>query len=155
MGTATSSKLEELRTLTENSCLNELREVTTKLESFSNIVDDTTRCVTEVIEGKLLRGTGIIFGLYKTEHVAISRVFISAGSIIDRHFHGEREIIGVMIGGMVVDSHDELKSTVRQYEIIELPPDKEHSIMAVEDTWLWVVTMPASKEFPNAPTNFK
>lgn len=126
--------------------MDRLREATRSLQPFSALVRRTES--TQIADISVIGGQCVIHGLYKNQDVAIARVYISAGSRMQEHFHCEREVAGVESGAVVflVDG-DSIE--VSRHFTIDIPPNVPHEVVAVEDSWLWVATMPASVDFPD------
>jgi len=91
---------------------------------------------------------GLLHGLYKDENVAIALSSNPKGMIVPAHSHIEHEYIGVICGSLsVVVNGDDLR-VIGQYESVYIEPNKPHRIEFLEDSKLWVVTLPANPDFP-------
>lgn len=80
--------------------------------------------------------------------VAVQKAFMSKGTVFPRHVHGEVEVLIIYEGRLEFDG--------REYciaEVIHIPEGQEHTIKALEDTWMVAITIPASSAYPDMREN--
>jgi quercetin dioxygenase-like cupin family protein len=92
-------------------------------------------------------GVAMTMGLLKNKDVAIANTFLQKGCKYPLHKHNQIECLGVYKGEMnlVLEGKDNI---LKQGDIICIKPNERHSAYAIQDTYLWAVTMPAAYEFP-------
>ena len=102
------------------------------------------------LEYKHVEGTSFGFGIYKTDEVAIQRARGVAGSLFEEHVHDEHEHIVVFSGCLAITMHGK-RHVLRLGDGIHIPLGTPHSAEYLEDSWVIAITVPGSKDFPNAP----
>lgn len=123
--------------------LKKLRKLTKKL-TFSELIHKENQHFRIDTE----KGTMICFGLHKDKNVAIARAFASKDTVMSFHIHERcREWIGVAEGRIIVLKENQ-KIDVVAGDAIMIETEEAHSVHFPEDTWVWVVTMPADESFP-------
>jgi len=110
-------------------------------------------------------GTFIGFGLHKEPAVAVQRVFMSKGTNIVKHCHTEDEYVTVYRGKLTLNREGEhpaivdgnLVTTSNRDIIIgvngaiHFHSNEWHEGVALEDTWVISITIPADiKGYPDA-----
>lgn len=118
-----------------------LRELTHHL-TLEDIV--RKRC-SDWIRYETVKGNCIGIGLLKERSVAVQKAFMSAGTVFPAHVHGETEYLVLYEGRVSVDGV-EFKAS----DVVRIAPDQEHSVKALEDTWMVAITIPASHAYPDA-----
>lgn len=136
--------------MSDGEYLEKLREITSRLVSNKEIMVRPENDKSEVMELKLESGRGTAHGLFKNKDAAIAVIFCTAGSVYPMSMHDEHEVVGVISGCFEVKYLSGSARTLGKYEHLYLPPNTPHSFEFIEDTWLWIVTMPAALEFPDA-----
>jgi len=142
-----TKNLSELKALTLNSRIEELKSTTKKLVLFEDIVKNLSRSRTEYEELTTIKGTALVFGIHTDPNASIAQKFLSSGTELTAHAHPEKLVIGVMSGTLTV-TMDNVTYELAQYDTLVIPPCSSHSMKTEEDTWLWMVTMPASPSIP-------
>ena len=136
--------------MSEENYLDKLRELASKMVSAENIMVRDVGSFCSEIDLKLEQGKATARGLFKNKDCAIALVFQTAGSIYPMHMHAQHEVAGVISGVFTVEFLSGTSRKLEKYEHIYLPPNTPHRCIFHEDTWTWVVTMPAAPEFPDA-----
>jgi quercetin dioxygenase-like cupin family protein len=93
-------------------------------------------------------GTSIFFNLLNIPEIAISRTFISNGTIFPYHSHREKEWVLVYKGELEV-CQDDACYTLHEGEIAQIESDIKHSAKALSDTWIIAIIVPQSPEWPS------
>lgn len=128
-----------------------LRKLTPNLSKAEDIMVKKTGSFCTEVDLELEAGSATAFGLYKSKAIAICRVFQTKGSKYPAHAHKQHEVAGVISGKFTIHFPNGGGSrTLEEYEHIYLPPNTPHWCEFHEDTWTWVITMPAAPEFPDA-----
>lgn len=89
-------------------------------------------------------GNCIGVGLLHERSVAVQKSFMSKGTVFPKHIHDETELLVVYEGAIEVDG--------RQYsvsEVVRFHNGQEHTVKALEDTWLIGIIIPASSAYPD------
>ena len=94
-------------------------------------------------------GTAKSRGLYKDRDVAVARTLIPEGVTFPKHLHGEREWCIVISGELETDVGGE-KGVIKDGEYFVAEPGVPHGVLAIKDTWIIAVTVPAAEGFPDA-----
>lgn len=110
-------------------------------------------------------GKAFIFGLLNKEPVAVSDVFVLAGTEWDVHFRDEWELMVVYEGRCTVITFDEKGENVVQEEELDscdndkritwLHPGTPHSLKAEEHCSFIAITVPSSPDFPESGVRSK
>jgi len=88
--------------------------------------------------------------LLKTDEIAIQRAVANKGAKIIEHPHNEMEILVVITGRMIV-KFGSMEKELTAGEVAYVPPDTMHHVIAIEETDMIGITIPASEDYPNAP----
>lgn len=91
------------------------------------------------------KGTCIGIGLLHERAIAVQKAFMSQGSVFPMHLHGEVEIL------IIYEGKIETKGKVfGRGDIARIENGEEHTITALEDTWMVAITIPASSAYPKS-----
>ena len=99
-------------------------------------------------------GSGTCFGLksfFDGEGlIASQRVFMTKGTVFPVHCHKESELIIAYIGKVVFSSgEDNTEQTLTPGSAPAFfPPNVKHLAKALVDSWLYCITVPADKGYP-------
>lgn len=99
------------------------------------------------IEVDTVEGHSFLFNAYNDGLVAVSRVFMSAGTRYAPHAHDQIEHLIVYKGCMHI-TIDGVVHTIEEGECFTMRPGTEHSSYVEVDTWSIAITIPAAHEFP-------
>jgi quercetin dioxygenase-like cupin family protein len=140
--------------MTEKACnfdqvpteIHKLRALTEALP-FANLVRHDPMA-THIKELELEKGTSYMVGLYKTEKMAVSRVYSSAGCEFPAHAHSEWELLLVYKGELHLKFKDETVK-LKEKEFYYVEPGIAHGGYYPEESWVLCITMPASPDFPD------
>lgn len=80
--------------------------------------------------------------------VAVQKAFMSRDTVFPTHVHGEVEFIIVYEGCLQMNDKE-----YRVAEVIHIPNGQEHTVKALEDTWMIAITIPASSAYPDTRNN--
>jgi quercetin dioxygenase-like cupin family protein len=142
--------IEKLGEIVASNNLEALKAASEKVTPFGDMARNGHGC-DGLIDLTLAQGTLLLFHVFKNEHLSMCRAFWSKHSVMPSHIHEQRELLGVERGQLLVRINDHADVvTLNQYDTLELAPGNPHTVMATEDTWSWALTMPSTKEFPNA-----
>ncbi len=133
--------------LKKNGNIQKLQQLTDELPSLSKFIKAEHE---EYIEYKSEGdGTFMGFGLYTNSDVSVQRVFLSKGTIVSEHTHKEREW-GMVYKGKVLVRY---RGEEHEYDVgscLFCEVGESHSGIALEDTWVMFVTIPAGEGYPDA-----
>jgi quercetin dioxygenase-like cupin family protein len=109
----------------------------------------------EQVRSNILRynidgGTCISYGLFSSPDISVARTFVSAGSLFPEHQHEEREFALIFSGSAMVSVNGEKETYLGPGQCIVLEPNIPHVSRALENTWFIAITIPYSKDYPNA-----
>ena len=127
--------------------LSKLEIATNNLPRISELVAEDSGNYIEYAAGN---GTLFGIGLYKSSEVAVQRAFMSKGASLEGHKHEVHEYLIVYRGKLAVRRGDKAYA-VGVGQSIHFPPETPHSVVAVEDTWMLGITVPAVEGYPDAP----
>jgi quercetin dioxygenase-like cupin family protein len=131
-------------TIKEPESLTKLKLMTEGMAPSLNAFACTT---SDVIEYEMEKGAAISFGLWKQESIAVARTFFSGGSIFPEHSHNEKEFIVVYEGQMDI-TIEEKTTALTAGDMIVVCPGQAHGAVAVGDTRIIAITIPAAEGFP-------
>ena len=98
-----------------------------------------------IIEYDLPAGHAIGFCLFANNAVSVQRAFLSAGATFPPHSHDANEYVLIYKGrGKSISEKGE--RVILEGECFHATPRERHTFMAIEDTWLIAITIPADKE---------
>lgn len=128
--------------------LDKLRQLTNDLPSIPKLGDFKLEHekFTEYI---MPIGTCISRSLLSQKEISVAKTFISSGGEFPKHNHPEKEYIVMFSGSMIVYYGDERK-TMQTGDCIVFERGVPHRVRALEDVWLISVTIPYSKDYPDA-----
>ena len=97
------------------------------------------------------QGGGQIKTLYAENHCTVAVAEVQKDSVHRFHNHKEREILSILEGEctIVLDSGE---VHLGQYDSFNIDPGTGHTVLYPIDTRVLVITMPASKDLPDAST---
>lgn len=104
----------------------------------------------KIISYKLEGGTCISYGLFSSSEISVARTFVSAGALFPEHQHDEKEFALIFSGSAMVSIGNGEEFHVGPGECIVLEPNVPHISRALEDTWFIAITIPYSKDYPDA-----
>ena len=80
--------------------------------------------VTEMISRKIITG----------EHEMVTQIYLKRGAIVPTHSHESEQMTYILQGGLRFLINGE-EITVREGEVLHIPPGVEHQAEALEDTF--------------------
>lgn len=127
----------------------DLLEYTKKLPSLFELAKGKTL---NVVEYEVEVGMCFGFGLINTPPIAAQLSVLSAGTDFPLHEHKEPVLVEWLhvYKGSIEITIDGISKVVKKYESICINRGEEHSVIALENTKILAVTMPAEKGFPDA-----
>lgn len=125
--------------------LRELEQTLERLTPFENLA----KAHASHVEVKAQNGTIFMFGLLKNETIAVADVYITKDTSMSRHSHPEDEFFLLYQGRMDLTINGK-KKILRTSECAHMPSNQPHSAFWPEETRLIAVTIPGSKDFPDA-----
>ena len=123
----------------------ELKKLT---ENIPNIKDLASIKPATVQELETETGKLLMFGLYKDDKIAISRIFATAGTRMPVHSHDSIEYVLVWEGELIFEFNGK-KLTLKEKEHCKIKPNTPHSVFWPVDTNLLAVVIPAEEGWPN------
>jgi len=102
----------------------------------------------DVIEYKVPAGTCLGFGLFNVPEVSVQKAFLSKGTIFPIHTHKVMEWL-MVYKGKLESSINGRKKILDIGAGVYINPEEEHSVLAVEDTWIIGVTIPSDSGYPD------
>lgn len=121
------------------SSLIKLRELTHQLTLSDCVRADSPGWV----RYETLKGSCIGVALLTERSVAVQKTFMSRGTIFPKHVHSETEIMIIFEGSLQIG-----KSILGPGDLVRFAPNEEHAAVALEDTWMIAVTVPACGAYP-------
>ena len=88
-------------------------------------------------------------GIVNEDEFAIQRNFMSENSKFRTHSHEENEIL-IIISGQLTAYFNNGYKTLLPGDVVYFSPNQEHSVIANKDTWIFGITKPSSKGYPDA-----
>ena len=134
--------IEDLRKLTED-----LPPIP-KLEDFKKALEDNGPCVEYEVEG----GEAIACSLFSDSRISVAKTQVLAGTKFPEHNHDEKEFIILYSGTITVVSESEEK-VYNVGDVLIFEPQVAHTVTVIEDTEFIAITVPYSKDFPDAKCN--
>jgi hypothetical protein len=128
-----------------NSKLEKIEELEQKLPPFPEIINDTD---IECKEYVVINGTCLAWDLMWIEDVSVSKWFLSKGTKFPEHAHNEKEIIIVYKGELIIYYEDGCTATGKRGDVIQHKAGRIHWAEAKEDTWMIIVSIPATEDYP-------
>ena len=119
-----------------------------KLLDFAEITAPTSDPTIKTLNAE--PGTAVIYGLYDTHDVSVARVVFSPGAIITNHTHAQWECWTLVRGEMAV-TVDNTRVDAPGRRVFVVEPGVPHSVEAIKETEIIVLTIPASADFPRGP----
>ena len=105
------------------------------------------------VEYPIKDGVCLSYALFSSPDVSVARTFVTAGGIFPEHKHDETEYGLIVSGSAMVRSGDETKETfVGPGDMLIYEPGVVHYARALEDIWFIAMTIPYSKDYPDART---
>jgi len=112
----------------------------------------------DILELDVSPGIGFSFGLWKEPEIAVARTVVSKGAVFMPHHHKQIEIITVYkgsielyVGAESIEDVKEIEAEVlKAGDIYKIDADVPHVGIAIEDCYMTVQSIPASKFFPDA-----
>lgn len=99
-------------------------------------------------------GTGFMFGLMKSRGIAVSKLYMSKDAVIANHFHPEWLCMVIWKGKIVVDFNGSAR-TLEPPDCFYVDSMIAHKLIAYEESWAILITIPPSNEFPDGPFTFR
>ena len=124
-----------------------LEELTKTLPDLSDLVAGKSRM--GYTEYATETGTAIGWSLLNIPEVAVQRHFISKDTEFEGHTHPANEWVIVTKGMLQFTVGYGWRDTIRVGQCQFLPADCFHSCVALEDTWLVAITVPAAEGYPH------
>jgi len=87
--------------------------------------------------------------LYKDKNIAVQLAWMPKGSVFPSHQHKVHEWLIIIDGKLEMFVNGE-RSEIATRQEIHLNPEDDHSIMALEDTYMIGITIPAEEGYPDA-----
>ena len=91
------------------------------------------------------------FGVHRDKDIGIMRMFTPKDGVVDTHRHlTQHEWLGVIKGRVeliFVDNGD--KVVLADNDATHIAPSRPHTVIALEDTWTWSVSMPPALGYPD------
>ena len=128
--------------------IEELKKLAASLPPVPKLGDfkiDGPNCTQYEIEN----GTCFSWNLFSSKDTSVARTFISSGGKMLEHQHDEKEY-AVIVSGRVVAHYKNKQKILNVRDCIVFEKGTPHSVRALEDTVLIAVTVPHSKDFPDA-----
>lgn len=100
---------------------------------------------TDWVRYEMLRGTCIGVSLLHERAIAVQKTFMSKYSVFPLHLHEEIEILVIYEGGI-----ETLGKVFKAGDIARIENGEEHTVTALEDTWMVAITIPASSAYPES-----
>lgn len=128
--------------MTPMSNLQKLEVLTEALAPLNKFVNGTP-CDLMVYD---IEGTCLAEGLLNIPGVAVARSFMSRDSVFPRHGHDETEWLIIYQGSIEVAT-TEAVNVYSNGAGVAVYPGQEHTVKALEDTWMVAITIPASRGY--------
>jgi len=102
---------------------------------------------------KMIHGDSWGIPLLQEDGISCAKWFFSGGCEFPVHGHTQREWIIIYAGKIIITLINRDKEgrnvTLRAGDSLEIPPETEHSAIALEDTYGLAITIPKAEEWPN------
>ena len=104
-------------------------------------------------ESKLITVENGIVTLYspiiQTENVLYQKGSINGGAIMPKHSHDGMEIVSIISGTLKFSLFNGKKENniIGKGQHMIIPPNIKHQCEALEDAWIFVLTIPPEKDF--------
>ena len=113
----------------------------------------------ETIEGEnLIDSEGgkkaVMRYIYKEEGCAIAMVDVEKDFVHQNHFHQEYEVICLLHGEALLLTKDTETDLKKMLPII-IEPEQQHTVCYLKESRVLVITIPASRHFPNFASHGK
>ena len=104
----------------------------------------------DFIDLEVPKGKARTYGLHKDKEVAVARVVFEKGTEVDGHFHKETEYVIVVTGKLelIYDSPNGPSELLTEEGFTVIKANKVHYARVLERCTAIVITIPASKGFP-------
>jgi len=102
--------------------------------------------INATIDYDLKVGSCIGTNLFNNKQIAVQNAFMCKGSIFPMHKHKEHEYLLIYVGKLEVKNGDTL--ILKKGDVVHFKPNEQHSVKALENTYLVGITMPASAGYP-------
>ena len=124
--------------------LDELRELTNKLPSLSDMVMKQDN---GIIEYKVLNGKAVAKNIYHAPEISIQMCFIDKGTIFPAHHHSVREFVLVLKGKAKMENQFGSKEyEVNDYFVNEA--EEPHNFIAIEECVVVGIQLPTNGGYP-------
>ena len=129
-----------------------LDELTASLD-FGNVTTPHGG-TTDFVELETEIGTGFMFGLLKSRGIAVSKLYMSAGTIIAKHFHPEWLCLVIWKGEIDIDFNGSTRN-MQPPDCFYIDSMIAHKLIAKKESWAIAITIPPSNQFPDGPFTFR
>jgi len=104
------------------------------------------------VEYEVTDGYCLGIGLYHNAESAVQRSIMTAGTVFPRHWHLDAtEILIITHGTLEIREDNKEPFTIGVGELHQFAKGIPHSVVALEDTRLLGITVPAGDGYPDAP----
>ena len=100
----------------------------------------------EALNDNVIKGICI----YNDGDIAIQKAFMPKGCEIKKHKHDVIEILKIVTGKLKFLNGTEDGRILEVGDQITIPTGQRHSVLALEETWVIGITMPADPAYPKA-----
>jgi len=129
-----------------------LRKIVKTLPNYNPGVIDGDTLILDT-----LSGSGKAIGLCNCEKIAIANTVLSEETVLDAHYHPEKEIVILYEGLLriwinvtsIEDTQEDTFVELQAGDIYIIEPNTSHIVETIEGCRFIVITIPASKGFPN------
>lgn len=142
------SKKDRFSINNDDNNIEKLKEITPQLPKFPQSISNPYNTC---IEYKVLEGTCLAWDLLWIEDISVSKWFLSNGTKFPKHSHNEKEIIIVYKGHLEIYYEDGNEATLKSSNVIHHQPNTIHWAEAKKDTWMIIIMIPASYDYPGSP----
>jgi quercetin dioxygenase-like cupin family protein len=126
--------------------LEALKELTKRLPDLVTLSSSTVRY--EVDQGQCV-GVNLRFGM----QIAVQDAYMSGGATFPVHSHSGIEHLIVYEGRIRIEE-DGIGREIGVGESCVFPSGVKHTVLAIEDTWMIGITIPADEGYPHAAKRY-
>lgn len=133
-----------------NSRIKELRDLTEKLPSLSDLLKNGTTEANPV-RYEMKEGIGWGYPLFRSAELAVQRVFMPKGATFLPHTHFVKEWVFTTTGCYKLKDCPQEGKEFSSGMLAIFEPNEPHGGVMLENTWILSLTIPADMEgYPNA-----